>query len=201
MLPLVILMINMCHQHEITISRMPDRMLDASLWFRARCRVILGSPSRLKNIKWRLVAKPTQPLLALSITSGSSTSASQQLNMPSKVSQHPFSPRVFLSAVTLAALLLSASGAPLVDTPTDMPAGEPSGEEQAGPSDLLGVSPIWHAVLGATRRHQKEVSGLSSRKRHGTEFHFMWREEWADFLLTFWACLSKQAQLTSIFYS
>uniref|UniRef100_A0A8C3AUR1 Interleukin-6 n=1 Tax=Cyclopterus lumpus TaxID=8103 RepID=A0A8C3AUR1_CYCLU len=50
-----------------------------------------------------------------------------------------------LSAVTLAALLLHASGAPVEDTPTDMPAGEPSGEEQAGPSNLLSVSPVWHA--------------------------------------------------------
>uniref|UniRef100_A0A8C3AYE1 Interleukin-6 n=1 Tax=Cyclopterus lumpus TaxID=8103 RepID=A0A8C3AYE1_CYCLU len=75
-----------------------------------------------------------------------------------------------LSAVTLAALLLHASGAPVEDTPTDMPAGEPSGEEQAGPSNLLSVSPVWHAVLGATKRHQKE---FEDEFQHELKYHFL----------------------------
>ncbi|TNN28895.1 Interleukin-6 [Liparis tanakae] len=61
---------------------------------------------------------------------------------------------------------LPLCGAPLGDTPADMPAGEPSGEEQAGPSDLLGGSPVWHMVLGATKRHQMEEACLH-RLAHG----------------------------------
>ncbi|KAM6903822.1 interleukin-6-like [Lycodopsis pacificus] len=72
----------------------------------------------------------------------------------------------------LAALLLHASGAPVEDTPTDTPAGEPSGEEEevVWPSDLLSVSPVWHALLGATRRHKKE---FEDEFQNELKYHFL----------------------------
>ncbi|XP_068432134.1 interleukin-6 [Clinocottus analis] len=79
-----------------------------------------------------------------------------------------------LSAVTLAAvlLLLHASGAPVGDAPTDIPTGEPSGdeEEEVGPSDLLGASPVWHAVLGVTKSHKKE---FEDEFLHELKYHFL----------------------------
>ncbi|KAM8841465.1 interleukin-6-like isoform 2-T2 [Spinachia spinachia] len=71
---------------------------------------------------------------------------------------------LLLSAVTLAALLPHASGAPVEDTPTAPPAGETSGvtsgEEaqvvEGLPSDLVSASPLWHALLKETKLHEKE---------------------------------------------
>lgn len=71
----------------------------------------------------------------------------------------PLRADLLLSAATLAALLPHASGAPVEDTPTAAPTGESSGEEvEVLPSDLLSASPVWHAVLGVTKLHKKEVS-------------------------------------------
>ncbi|XP_029298337.1 interleukin-6-like [Cottoperca gobio] len=60
-----------------------------------------------------------------------------------------------LNAYLLCAMMLCALGAPVEDAPTDIPAGDTSGEEM-GPSDLLSDSPVWDSILGATSRHQKE---------------------------------------------
>jgi len=144
--------------------------------------MIIGK-SLKQNIKWQPIAKPRQLLLdlaALSI-SGNSTSASRQLNMSPPLSKLwaacvvrsfcVFSPFIhfdvfsadafWLSAVMLCALLLCALGAPVEDAPTDSPAaGDPSGEEEEGPSDLLSTSGVWDLILGATRRHQKEVKSF-----------------------------------------
>ncbi|XP_059205103.1 interleukin-6-like [Centropristis striata] len=63
---------------------------------------------------------------------------------------------LLLSAVMLAALLLCALGAPVESVPTDIPAGDPSGEAEVVSSDLLSDSPVWQSILAATKRHQEE---------------------------------------------
>ncbi|XP_062414625.1 interleukin-6-like [Pungitius pungitius] len=70
---------------------------------------------------------------------------------------------LLLSAVTLAALLPHAPGAPVEETPTAAPAVETSGEEVevevvgvVVPSGRLSDSPLWPAVLGVTNLHKKE---------------------------------------------
>ncbi|XP_054462475.1 interleukin-6-like [Anoplopoma fimbria] len=67
-------------------------------------------------------------------------------------------------------LLLHASGAPVEDVPTDTPAGEPSGEEEVWPSDLLSASPVWLSVLDATRRHKKE---FEDEFHNVLKYHFL----------------------------
>lgn len=69
--------------------------------------------------------------------------------------------RRLLPALTLAvlfALVRRAQGTPLGDAPTDIPAGEPSGEEV----DVEGPSPytlktLLESLLSTTKRHRKEV--------------------------------------------
>ncbi|XP_037549600.1 interleukin-6-like [Nematolebias whitei] len=63
--------------------------------------------------------------------------------------------RMLLAAVTLAALQLCASGAPL-EEPTG---GETSGEEGEETPDLMGtlnIFNIWEQVIAPTKRHEKE---------------------------------------------
>lgn len=63
---------------------------------------------------------------------------------------------LFPCALVLATLLQCAAGAP-IDAPTDSPAGQPSGEEgeTGSPNDTLAEALV--TVLGATKRHKKEV--------------------------------------------
>ncbi|XP_070703116.1 interleukin-6 [Pempheris klunzingeri] len=70
--------------------------------------------------------------------------------MPSKLDAS------LLSALMLAALLLCALGAPLEDAPADNPAGDPSGEGEETPSDLVSAFSVWTRLLGATGGHQAE---------------------------------------------
>ncbi|KAK2830274.1 hypothetical protein Q5P01_018205 [Channa striata] len=61
-----------------------------------------------------------------------------------------------LPALLLAALLIcAAAAAPIENAPTDSPAGDPSGDEEVEPADLLSASPLWDSVLGVTKCHEK----------------------------------------------
>lgn len=71
-----------------------------------------------------------------------------------------------VSAVMLAALLQCAPGAPVVDAPTDSPAGDTSGEEgEEGEtsSGLESNSGLWKSLSGASEQHKQQVRALSSR--------------------------------------
>ncbi|KAF3707540.1 Interleukin-6 [Channa argus] len=102
-------------------------------------------------------------LTTLSI-SGNSTSASQQRNMPSTLNVH------LLFAAILAALLLCATAAPTEKASTDSPAGEPSGDEEVEPTDLLSASPVWDLVLGITKCH---VKIFENEFENGVKYHIL----------------------------
>ncbi|XP_068189631.1 interleukin-6-like [Antennarius striatus] len=62
----------------------------------------------------------------------------------------------WISAVTLAALLLCTSGFPLPDASTDSPNGDPSGEEGVTEWPVDALKTVLKAALYTTERHRKE---------------------------------------------
>ncbi|XP_053189844.1 interleukin-6-like [Scomber japonicus] len=75
----------------------------------------------------------------------------------------------WLSALILAALLLSASGAPVTDAFTESPTDDPSGEGEM-PSDLLSDSPRWGPFLAITKHHKKE---FEDEFKDDVKYHFL----------------------------
>ncbi|KAF7647874.1 hypothetical protein LDENG_00165390 [Lucifuga dentata] len=82
---------------------------------------------------------------------GNSSSASQQRNMPSTLNAYLLS-MLMLTAYTPPRVL----GAPAGDAPTEIPAGEPSGEEAERPSDLLSDSCVWDKIIAVINRCEGE---------------------------------------------
>lgn len=142
------------------------------------------TPSCLKNIKCPLMSQTRQHLLAVRVVGIRRTSSavhhglnpqwvlcSLWFTLPpclpffihSVTQALPLCTEAkFLSTLTLlTALLLCALGAPVETEVTDILAGDSSGEEEdVVTHGLLSASPFWGLILGATARHQKEVSNF-----------------------------------------
>nr|UOV22691.1 interleukin 6 [Oostethus manadensis] len=75
----------------------------------------------------------------------------QRRNMPSEA--HILT----LAVGMLATSMLCATGAPLTETPTALPSGDPTGVEET--FEPISSAPVWNSVIRAAKQHQEAFEG------------------------------------------